>query len=66
MIETAVLSIINIILSSYELYNLSEYLKYTAKSDKGWNQHRVSSGYQDEYGAEGQSSRYMVSSAYQD
>lgn len=37
MIETATLSIINIILGSYELYKLSEYLEYTMASEKKWN-----------------------------
>ena len=45
-IETVVLSIVNIILSSIELYRLPEYLEYTTDKDKRWTS-RVSSGYDD-------------------
>jgi hypothetical protein len=46
MIETCVLSIISIILGSYELYKIADYLEYTTDKDKKWQQ-RVSSGYED-------------------
>ena len=41
MIETCVLSIVSIVLGSYELYRLSDYLEYTTDHDKKWQQ-RVS------------------------
>lgn len=46
-IETVVLSIVNIILGSIELYRLQEYLEYTTDKDKRWTT-RVSSGYDDQ------------------
>jgi hypothetical protein len=36
MIETCVLSIISIILGSYELYKIADYLEYTTDKDKKW------------------------------
>jgi len=46
MVETCTLSIINIILGSWELYKLADYLKYTTTSEKKWNTSmRVQSGY---------------------
>lgn len=36
MIETCVLSVVSIILCSYELYRLTDYLEYTTDKDKKW------------------------------
>jgi len=66
MIETCVLSIVNILLSGYELYKLSEYLRYTSKNDKNWNPQRVKSGYQDDDADDGKRLSNLGGSNYVD